>query len=139
LKSCNKDQRAAKTFEKQLVIAVDEAFSFLGESVKLAIYFHLQWKFGINREEIPSRLEDFPQAIESIFGIAAGLLEVLIMKNLRKNTKAFCEVVDPNHFTDELTFVNYARRVRSIYENLGGFEESEIVVSSGEDRIQYDR
>ena len=69
-----------KKFETVLVEAVDEAFSTLGESVKTSIYFHLEHKFIIPKQDIPYRIDDFSDALERIFGIAAKHLEILIMK-----------------------------------------------------------
>ncbi|MEM2995323.1 MAG: hypothetical protein QXI91_04835 [Candidatus Bathyarchaeia archaeon] len=71
-----------ETFEKLLVEAVDEALTSLGDSAKQAIYYHLQSKFKIKKEDIPSHLEDFMNAIESIFGLGANFLEIMIMKKL---------------------------------------------------------
>jgi len=51
--------RKRKAFEKLLIEAVDEALASLGESAKQSIYFHLENKFKIAKNEIPYRLEDF--------------------------------------------------------------------------------
>jgi hypothetical protein len=64
--------------------SIDEGLFSLGESPKKAIYFHLKEKFGINKEDIPNRLEDFSYAMENIFGLGAKYLETLFMKNLQK-------------------------------------------------------
>ncbi|MEM3731711.1 MAG: hypothetical protein QW667_07275 [Candidatus Bathyarchaeia archaeon] len=74
--------KRGKTFEKLLVEAIDEALSSLGESAKHAIYFHLQDKFGITKDEIPNRLEEFTEGLEKIFGMGARFIEILIMKGL---------------------------------------------------------
>ncbi len=71
-------------FDTILLVAVDEALSALGDSVKQSVYFHLERSFHIRRDEIPSRLEAFTQAIESIFGIGADLIEILIMRKIHE-------------------------------------------------------
>jgi hypothetical protein len=71
-----------KAFEKLFLEAVDSAFSSLGDSVKQSIYFHLQSRFRVARDEIPCRLVDFENGLEKIFGEGNRFLEVLIMKNL---------------------------------------------------------
>ncbi|HEY4674714.1 MAG TPA: hypothetical protein VIH48_01525 [Candidatus Bathyarchaeia archaeon] len=71
-----------KAFDKLLLEAVDDALSSLGDSVKQAIYFHLEGKFKITKNEIPNRLEDFDDGIEKIFGLGAKFLEILIMRKL---------------------------------------------------------
>ena len=69
-------------FEKLLVSAIDEALTSLGESVKHSIYFHIENKFNVGRNEIPENLEDFQGGLEKIFGTGARFIEILIMKNL---------------------------------------------------------
>lgn len=73
---------SGRDFEKVLLEAIDEALSTLGESAKQAIYFHLDRSFNIKKEEIPSRIMAFTQAIENIFGVGANFVEILIMKKL---------------------------------------------------------
>ncbi len=75
------------TFDKVLLEAVDEAFALLGIRVKVAIYTHLECKFGIPREQIPMRVGDFSDALEKIFGIATRQLEILIMKRLQERVQ----------------------------------------------------
>jgi hypothetical protein len=69
-------------FDKLLVSAIDEALNSLGESVKQSIYFHIENKFNVARNEIPENLEDFQGGLEKIFGTGARFIEILIMKNL---------------------------------------------------------
>jgi hypothetical protein len=73
---------SGRDFEKVLLEAIDEGLSALGESPKQAIYFHLDRSFNIKKEEIPSRIMAFTQAIENIFGVGANFVEILIMKKL---------------------------------------------------------
>ena len=69
-------------FKKLLLEAVDEGLSSLGDSPKKAIYFHLERNFGIKKQDIPDRIEEFTEAIEKIFGHGARILEICIMKHL---------------------------------------------------------
>jgi len=73
---------AKKAFERLLLEAVDESLTSLGDSAKQAIYFHLENKFKIERNEIPERVEDFGEGLQKIFGVGAQFLEILIMKKL---------------------------------------------------------
>jgi len=70
------------TFEEVLLEAIDESFSWLGESEKQAIYFFLEKRYKISKQEIPYRIEEFTEAIEDIFGLGAKIIEIRIMKNL---------------------------------------------------------
>lgn len=71
-----------RDFDQFLLEALDEGLSSIGESSKQAIYFHLEKGFGIEREDIPDRIEGFSHAVERIFGLGANFLEILIMKRL---------------------------------------------------------
>jgi len=73
------------SFEKLLMESIDEGLSSLGETCKQAIYFHLEKKYKLTKQDIPSRINDFTEAIENIFGVGAKVLEIRIMKNLFKN------------------------------------------------------
>jgi hypothetical protein len=73
---------ADKGFQKLLLDAVDGAFSSLGDSARQSIYFHLETKFKVPKDQIPSRLEDFENGLENIFGVGTRFLEILIMKKL---------------------------------------------------------
>jgi hypothetical protein len=73
---------AKKAFEKLFLEAVDEALASLGHSAKQAIYFHLESKFEIERNQIPESVEDFADGLAKIFGVGAQFLEILIMKEL---------------------------------------------------------
>jgi hypothetical protein len=71
-----------RDFETFLLEAIDDGLSSLGESSKQTIYYHLGKSFNMRREDIPTRINAFAQAIENIFGVGANFVEVLIMKKL---------------------------------------------------------
>ena len=81
----SKNQEAEnKKFDEVLLEAIDEGFSLLGDSSKQAVYFHLEKSFNMHRLDIPSRIEEFVDAIEKLFGSGAKILEIHIMKCLFK-------------------------------------------------------
>ena len=69
-------------FEKLLVDAVHESLSSLGESPKQAILFHLENTFNIKKQEIPSKVASFDEALRKLFGPGDDFLESLIVKKL---------------------------------------------------------
>lgn len=69
-------------FDELLLSAIDEALSSLGESVKQSIYFHIENKFSVSRNDIPENLVQFQGGLEKIFGTGARFIEIMIMKNL---------------------------------------------------------
>jgi hypothetical protein len=105
---------AAKNFQKFFLEAVDDAFSSLGDSAKQSIYFHLETKFKVPRDQIPCRLEDFESGLENIFGVGTKFLEILIMKKLY-------ETIEPKGRTlkwdegKEFKFIDYVRTAEQIF------------------------
>jgi len=59
------------TFDKLLICAIDEALKSLGESVRKSIYFYIENKFSVTRNEIPRNLQGFQVGLEEIFGTGA--------------------------------------------------------------------
>lgn len=99
---------ARKTFDKLLIEAVDDALSSLGESAKLAIYFHIEDKFKIPEEKIPRHVREFAEGLEKIFGSGAKFIEILIMKKLYER------IGEPLEWDEskELTFADYFEAAR---------------------------
>jgi len=81
---CLQDGPGKENFEEIFLEAVDESLTLLGESAKEAIYFHLEFRFGVTKLEIPRKALDFCKALGEIFGEGAKLLEIQIMKKMHK-------------------------------------------------------
>jgi len=99
-------------FKDILLESIDEAFSNLGENVRISIYFHLETKFSLSKKEIPTRIKDFSDALEKIFGQASKQLEILIMSYLNKKVKVNYKWVGPKWLVPELTFEEYIKLVK---------------------------
>jgi len=70
-------------FKGILIEAIDEGLkSILGENGKKVIYYHLKELYGLEREEIPEKLEIFTEYINKIFGLGAKIIEITIIKTL---------------------------------------------------------
>lgn len=98
----------AKTFEKLLLEAVDDALISLGDSAREAIYFHLENKFDISRENIPQSLEGFLEGLEKIFGVGARFLEILMMKELYRRIEQPLEWNESKEFM----FIEYVEAAK---------------------------
>jgi len=72
------------SFREILLEAVEESLSYLGDSPKQAILFHLECSFKIKKERIPENITEFAKALEKIFGPGASYLEKLIVKRLHE-------------------------------------------------------
>lgn len=90
-------------FERAVTESIDEVFSTLGENVKQAVYSYLENKYGIRKEQIPSMIEGFTDAIESIFGDATKLVELKIIEKLKGKVKGFAY----KSKTKEIFFAEY--------------------------------
>jgi hypothetical protein len=97
-----------KAFQKLFLEAVDSAFSSLGDSAKQSIYFHLENKFKITRNEIPRRLKDFDDGLEKIFGAGNRFLEVLVMKKLYEKLGTEGNILKWDE-DKEFNFVDYVK------------------------------
>lgn len=85
----NCDEPLKAEFDAAVIDVVDVVFSGLGENVKVALYNILQIKYGITKQAIPSRLEDFAVALNDTFGDAAKLLEIKIMELIHSKAEKF--------------------------------------------------
>ena len=101
----------AFSFEKLLLEAVDEGLSSLCNSSKQAIYSLLENTFNISKRGIPSKIEEFADAIEKIFGFGAKPIEILIIKRL--NEKVGGVVQYPEH--ENLVFAEYVAAARQSF------------------------
>ena len=97
-------------FDKLLLSAVDEALKSLGESVKQSIYFHIEEKFKLARNEIPQNLEELQMGLERIFGEGSRFVEIQIMKNLHRKIGLFLKME-----TKTLEFIEYISVARKSF------------------------
>ena len=103
-----------KAFHKLLLEAVDSTLCSLGDSARQSVYFHLEKKFHITRDEIPGRIEDFDHGLERIFGVGTRFLEVLIMKKLYEEMGSRGRVLRVGQ-RKEFRFVDYVRAAQLAY------------------------
>jgi hypothetical protein len=103
-----------KAFNKLLLEAVDSALSSLGDSARQSIYFHLEKKFDIRRDDIPGRVEDFDHGLERIFGAGTRFLEVMIMKKLYEELGSKGKILKMGR-GDDFKFADYVRAAERTY------------------------
>ena len=96
-------------FEVTVIEAIDESLGAFKNLNKQEIYSHLENRFGIKKQEIPSKIEDFADAMEQMFGIGAKLIEIRIIEALYERNQDFV------HFPKkgELAFTEYVDDLRS--------------------------
>ena len=90
------------SFDTLLLRSIDEALNSLGKSVSQSIYFHIEDKFGIIKDEIPVKLQEFQEVLKEIFGVGAQFVEILIMKKLHVNAGGLVKIK-----TEQFRFLEY--------------------------------
>lgn len=98
-------------FEKLLLEAVDDGLSSLCSSSKQTIYFLLENTFNISRRDIPSKNEEFADALEKIFGFGAKPIEILIMQRLYEKVGGVVKYPEQK----DLVFAEYVAAARQSF------------------------
>ena len=109
-----KEQLGKISFDEAFLEATDFAFSLLGDSGKQAVYHHLEKNYGLTRRVIPHKVEAFANAVRTIFGEAAALIEMSIMRSLFGRVHGF------KYFPGkaEFSFKEYVKCLRLFYSDL---------------------
>ena len=90
LQICRGKQKPTRDeFNTVIVETVDESLSSFCNLDKEAFYLRLENAFNIKKQEIPSKLEEFADAIEQMFGLGAKLIEIKIIQSLHKKIPGF--------------------------------------------------
>jgi PAS domain S-box-containing protein len=97
-------------FNKLLLAAIDDTFSSVGESAKTAIYFHIENKFNIKKEDIPSSIEKFSEALDQLFGIGSKPLQKIFKQQLKTKLKTNSQITDE----ESLDLDSFVREIRKV-------------------------
>jgi hypothetical protein len=135
-KSKTTKQSQRENFDQLVLEAIDEGLSSLGETGKGAIYFHLEGRFNIKKQEIPYKLNDFMGVLKRIFGYGARHFEVLFIKKLHAKLEATFKLPPykwPSSMlvVPEMAFTEYVNLMRESYETAND-EKVEIGVLMNE-------
>jgi len=106
------ENQDASRFDQTVIEAVDLSFSKLGIRVKEALYSSLASEYKLSKENIPLMIEEFVEALERIFGSSSLLLEIDVMKTVRKKIPEFKFETE----NSDLSFISYLRSLRSYME-----------------------
>lgn len=112
-----------KEFDEILLEAVDRTLSALGESVKEALYFHLETKFSIKGEIVCRDPSVFSNGLRKIFGPGAKFIEKTIIEFLHRKTE--CEL---NPSWQKCCFAKNIEKIREYFikcEQQNNFEGEE--------------
>jgi hypothetical protein len=107
---CFKKETANGDFERLLLEAIDESLASLGDFAKYVIYFCLERRFQMKKREIPSKVDEFADAIEKILGEGAKLLEIQIMRLLHEKVQGSFKYYP---MKGELVFTEYIQALKT--------------------------
>jgi hypothetical protein len=118
-------------FGSILTEAIDEALSVCGEEAKSAFYRYLEKALNIPKPEIPTRIDEFSQALEDLFGVRAYILEILVMKNLHSKLEIFWEwrVFSPKDLQN-LNLKDYVSSAKKYYDASRKEEQIDIRIDN---------
>ena len=89
-------------FDEFFLEAIDQTFStLLGNNAKQVVFSFLDKKYKLTKEDLPNRIGDFIIGLEQVFGRSAPLIELEMMKNLKKSVPSFNYVVERSDFSFE--------------------------------------
>ena len=73
-----------RSFNEIVCQAIDKTLEeLLGSKVVEAVYVHLKYKFGVDRNELPYRIDTLCSVLEGAFGVrGARMIERKVAKNL---------------------------------------------------------
>ena len=129
----------SSNFDSILLEAIDEALSVYGEATKSAFYAYLKKAFGIPKFDIPTRIDEFSMALQSLFGLGSKNLEILFMKNLHSRIGVVWEWRAPNPWVlPDLTFKEYVSFAKRYFEDAKKYEDKmSIIVKEKEAMKMY--
>jgi len=93
-------------FEDALNWAIENIFVELGG--KEGIYRYLETNYGIKKDEIAFKLEDFATAINQTFGPAAKIIQIKIIERLHTRFVDFSYTPNDN----DLNFLDFLTNLR---------------------------
>ena len=96
--------------------AIEESLSSLGEQTKNIIYMYLEKKHSIEKNQIPSNLEVFVTALESILGNGAKFLEFIIMKRFNEKIGNIIEFEDDEIGDYMMAATEFSKRIIELVE-----------------------
>jgi len=107
------DKKSSRlVFEQLINETIDNVFSSLGTVCRQTIYDYLETKYRLKKDDIADHTMEFSEGLEQMFGHAAALLEIQIMKKLYRKVPTF------KHWPEgTLTFPDYVNALSHFFSN----------------------
>jgi hypothetical protein len=109
--SVDRKSSSRLVFEQLINETIDNVFSSLETVCRQAIYDYLETKYKLKKNDIADHIMEFSEALEQIFGGAAALLEIQMMRRLCRKVPQF-----KHRPEGALTFPDYANALSHFIE-----------------------
>jgi hypothetical protein len=96
-----------ETADKMILETIDDALSILGEKTKAMICYYVEREFGLSKEQVPSNIKFFHEALRLIFGVGASPLEKHICNGLEQKFGITMSI------GQDIDIVEYVNKLRS--------------------------
>jgi hypothetical protein len=107
------DKKSSRlVFEQLINETIDNVFSSLGTVGRQTIYDYLETKYRLKKDDIADHTMEFSEGLEQMFGHAAALLEIQIMKKLYRKVPQF-----KHRPEGTLTFPDYVNALSHFFSN----------------------
>jgi hypothetical protein len=101
-------------FDELIIEALDQTLTNLGAKVKQEFYHFLAYNYKLDEKEIPHKIRDFVEALETIFGPGASLIQIDVLKRLQLKVPSFIYLLE----SSDLGFEAYLASLKEFVENL---------------------
>ena len=97
------------SLDQPLIESIDAALSALGTSTRDSILLYLRKKYSISMEDIPQRMDEFLQALRSLLGYGARVIEKLVIARLVETNEIPLAEARGRNLADIVTLASRSR------------------------------
>jgi len=95
-----------------LMLAVKQGLSVLGESVAQVIFYNMDKKYSLKKQDIIEKPDRFVEALQAIFGSGAATIEKLIIQSICATTGLNPNTLNPPTLSDCIKQAEKALRTK---------------------------
>jgi hypothetical protein len=94
------------SLDRPLIESVDAALSALGTSTRDSVLLYLRKRYSISLEEIPQRMDEFLQALHTLLGYGARVIEKLVIARLVETNEVPLDEARGRNLADIVTLAS---------------------------------
>ena len=99
-------------FEQLVNETIDSVLSSLGTACRWAVYDYVEREHELKKNDVADHITEFSEALEQIFGDAAALLEIEMIRRLYRKVPQF-----KHSAKESLTFPEYVSALNHFFSN----------------------